>query len=219
MSELILNNDSKKIGKIYSYNNLTPNSGKMYIEAFDGINIILRGNNITTNQDIEIIGNVYSPNEVVQTRFVKSQRGIAFSSNNFGINIKQLEMTIEPIFENSLIKCEWYIFGETNSHDSGFTVSLDGSIPTDGYNTAINKQLTGHLVQAGMYENNYSSTPEIVPLHYAFIAKSKHHTIAPVFKSSSIITRTYYLNRTVNSTGSASYETGISWGIIKEVAQ
>lgn len=166
-----------------------------------------------------------SPGMVVQTKFVRADRRIQYSapgSNNSGITIADLNLTIIPKFSDSLLIMEWMINGETN-HDVIFRVHRNGEIITDdgyeGYNREAGRQFWSGLV-AGHYDNNVDSTPVNFFLQYSIPAyNTLIRTYAPSISSSGASSHTFSLNRTSGRLGENDYENMVSTGMIMEVVR
>jgi hypothetical protein len=184
----------------------------------------LRVNQISTKSgtgNIRVLGGkIISPGSVVQTIAVRSDLRATYASNNSGNGtpITPLNLTITPVFANSLIVCQWMISGEM-SNDDNFLIWRDGVLAIDGYNLESgNVRWSGY--SAANYDANDASTPFSRSIIYTNVPGSTlQTTYGLAVRSSSATNYTFYFNRTVSSTGADGYETSVSAGIIQEIAQ
>jgi len=162
---------------------------------------------------------------VLQTLVVRFDARPSFSvptTAGTGVLLSSLRLTITPTYANSLIICEWFIQGETNSHDQGFRVARNGAVVTGtfaGFNTNTGQNNHSYINSEG-YDQNDSSTPN----GHSFIYYDFPNTTSSVFydpaaNSSDGGTRTFFLNRPVGSAGQANHENGVSFGRITEIRQ
>lgn len=165
---------------------------------------------------------VYSKGQVVQVIVNRFDSPYAYSVPTTGVEFTDLRLSITPKFVNSLIICTFQIHGEgTVDHGYILRVYKNGAIPTGtyaGYNSVQGNQSWSGLAMAVPYETDFSSTPFTQTMHYYdFPATTSTINYSPgvVLNAAG----TYYLNRTVGSTGQAGHETGVSFVMITEVAQ
>jgi hypothetical protein len=169
---------------------------------------------------------VYSPDQVIQTVYARTsaRNTYAAAASGNGTTITDLNLTITPRSASSLLVIQWMINGEASSGswDMVYLIHQDGALITtpgyEGYNNQSgNQRWSG--VAAGMYDNNSDSTMANMILQYAIPARSiTSQTFAPAVRSSNATARTFFLNRTVGSTGQDSYEVAVSSGTIWEIA-
>lgn len=186
---------------------------------------ILRVNEITTRSGTGNIiipeGNtLYAPGMVIQTLFVRTDERNTYSSTNSGngTSISALNLTITPKIANSMILCQWMVNGELHQ-DNTFLIWKNGALASDGYNQQSgNVRYSGYA--AAFYDQNESSTPSNWKIMYSDTPGSTSpQTYGLACRSSSATNYTFYLNRTVSSTGADSNENLVSVGIIQEIAQ
>ena len=139
-----------------------------------------------------------------------------------GTTITVLNLTITPKFANSMLVMSWMINGEVGENNM-FLIHRDGVLITDtgyeSYNT-----ISGNVRYSGFtpsyYDANNSSTPRSSCIQYAIPAYTTNaRTYAPAVRGSGATALTYYLNRTVASTGADNQEQTISTGILMEISQ
>lgn len=169
---------------------------------------------VTKNQILKV------PGQVIQTVYTKSTTRTTYSANNDNVSrpISSLDTTITPKFSNSEIWIEWYIFYEMH-YDTTFQALRNGSVV--GYNTdAGNVRYSG--IGSGDYEYGWdlNSTPSYKNMTYVDLPNTTSATTYGLgVRSSTTGNYTMYLNRTAGSSGTDSYETGVSWCIIREIAR
>lgn len=170
---------------------------------------------------------LHSTGMVVQTVYVRSSARSSYAAaiTGNGTTMTDLNLVITPKFASSQLVMQWMINGEASvsSWDTVFLIHKNGALITDsgveGYNNqAGNQRWSG--VASGMYDNNSDSTMANMFIQYAIPAGSAvAQTFAPAVRASNGTARTFFLNRTVASTGQDSYEVAVSSGVIWEVAQ
>lgn len=195
------------------------------------------GNNITVPSGLGIavggnvvgtIGSDYGAfrGNVVQCRITRydTKTSVATGTSDGG-EITGLRVSITPKFSNSMIICMFQIFGEgASSHNYIFRVFKNGSLPTGTY-AGLNNE-TGNTNWSGIamalpYESDHDSTPhQSVFYYHDFPGSTNAVTYAPAIKNTDGGgSYTYYVNRSVNSSQSNSYENGVSFSIAWEIAQ
>lgn len=178
--------------------------------------------NAVTNTKLNFAG------AVIQTRVIRYDARPSYSGptngTTGGTRLTQLQLSITPVYSNSLIVCEWWIHGEANNHDSGWFVSINGgnlvggSYPT--YNSNVGQNSHSYLLGDTFYDQDTGSTPTCSLLTYYDVPGSTAtRTYDPVFGSNDGGTRTFFINRTVNSGGQVNHENGVSFGRITEIRQ
>lgn len=167
---------------------------------------------------------LYLPGTVIRKSSIISRLGATFASNTTGdgTRITNLDLSVTPRLSNSMLYIQYMINGELHQ-DNVFTLLQDGLLITtagyEGYNNQSgNVRHSGYV--AAQYDQNESSTPSNWYIQY-FVPSGSTTTrvYSPAVRSSSGTAFTFYLNRTVSSTGSDAYESMQSWGICLEIAQ
>lgn len=169
-------------------------------------------------------GNVYIPGSVVQCQVKRTDTQVAYSCATTGSEFTDLRVSITPKFANSLILCQFQIFGEAGStHDWTMRVWKNGAVPTGtyaGFNTVQGNQVWSGLTAPMVYESDYNSTPQTSTMMYHdFPGSTSALTYAPGAGHSGGTAYTYYVNRTVGSLGTGAYEVGVSFSVAWEIAQ
>ena len=145
-----------------------------------------------------------------------------------GIELTVMRTSITPKFSTSMILCQFQIHSEisTNDWDAMFTVYRNGVVPTGtyaGFNTTVGNALWSGLSMTNPYDssNNVDSTPFTSSfIYHDFPSTTNTLTYAPGIKTSNAGTiKTIYLNRTYTSTGTTSYEAGVCFSTVWEIAQ
>jgi hypothetical protein len=178
--------------------------------------------NAITNNVIAYAGAVLQT-KVIRYDTINSYNGP--TDNTYGRTaLTDLRLTITPIYANSLIVCEWWIHGEANNHDSGWTVTTNGAGKATGtyaqYNTDVGNNSHSYLLGDTFYDQDTGSTPTNSLLTYYDVPGSTAtRYYDPRFGSNDGGSRTYYINRTVGSNGQTNYENGVSFGRITEIKQ
>lgn len=201
-----------------------------------GITSIQSGNlagstlvNAQLNADMVTRDKINHAGAVLQTRVVRfdgrPQISGPTNATNGGTAITQLRLSITPTYSNSLIVCEWWVHGESNSHDAGWHVIKDASgnvangTGYHGYNTDTG-QNNHSFIASEFYDNDTGSTPTCSMItFYDVPGNTSPHFYDPVYGSSDGGTRTFFLNHTVGSGGQNNHENGVSMGRITEIKQ
>jgi hypothetical protein len=184
------------------------------------------------NNKIAEIGADYGAfkGNVVQCRVTRYdvRTSLSFGTSVNGVEITGLRVSITPKFSNSMILCQFQIFGEgaTTAHNNLFNVYKNGSVPTTGSYLGYNSE-GGNTSWSGIsigqpYDSadNNDSTPSTQFFTYHdFPATTNTLTYAPGIKDSNASNYTYYINRCVGSSGTGSYEVGVSYSTVWEIAQ
>lgn len=163
-------------------------------------------------------GGIVAPGMIVQTVWINSSSRRTYTSPQTGNGqpIYELDLRIKPTRSNSIIYLQWMLFYEMH-HDNVFTVLRDGSLV--GYNTQSgNNMWSGAGVS--FYDNDEASTPRNQYISWTDSPSSTswlNYQLA--VRCSTNTSYTFALNRTLNSVGQDSYETGVSMGIAMEIAQ
>jgi hypothetical protein len=163
---------------------------------------------------------MYLPGSVVQTLAVRSDLRATYSSaaSGNGNPVTPLNLTITPVFANSLIVCQWMVNGELHQ-DNNFLIWKNGALAANGLNQESgNVRWSGYA--SAFYDQNESSTPSNWSIIYTDTpGNTSANTYGLAVRSSSSGAYTFFLNRTVSSAGSDAHETMVSVGIIQEIAQ
>lgn len=167
---------------------------------------------------------IYAPGSVVQVQTKRLDSPITYSvtGNTTSVEITDLRVSITPKFSTSLLFFNFQVHGElSGTHELMFTVHKNGTVPTgtySGQNSYQGTQTWSGIAMALPYESDYSSTPFTQSFQYHDVpGVTSTLTYAPGLRGNSA--QTYYLNRTVGSAGTTSYETGVSFATVWEIAQ
>ncbi len=155
---------------------------------------------------------------IIQHVYTRSDLRTTYSANpsGDGTTITALNTSFTPKDGKSIIWLRFVLFGDVH-HDTMLLAHRDGNLI--GFN-----QYRGNVRYSGIYtpqyDNDYGSTPNSMTFNWFDQAGgTAARTYAPAIRSSSSGTYTLALNRTVSSTGQDSYEVGISYAQIREIAQ
>jgi hypothetical protein len=108
---------------------------------------------------------------------------------------------------------EWHVNGEMGSN-AVYVASRDGTLLTDTTDGS-NNQYAG--ITAQPYDADNNSTPDnaiVRIVDTSTLATSSVYRL--LVRSSAVGAQTFYLNRTVGSTGGTNYETSLSTGTATE---
>jgi len=166
----------------------------------------------------------YYPGKVIQVIAIRSDNQVTYSSLNSGngTTITELNLTITPKRENSMLAMKFMINGELHQ-DNVFLMHRNNALITDslyeGFNNVIgNSRWSG--IASAFYDQNEDSTPSNWILQYFVPAiNTENRTYSPAVRSSSGTSYTFALNRTLNAASQDAYERMISTGIIMEISQ
>lgn len=139
-------------------------------------------------------------------------------SNTAPVIVTALNATITPKYINSKIVIFWVINGEVQ-HDGTIQIMKNGVIAPNGTNPNDTNYWSGYTVLP--YDPDKSTTANIVNIQYVDnnVGTLSAVTYGIQFRYASATSSTFYLNRTISSTGSDNNEVGTSGAIIMEVAQ
>lgn len=178
--------------------------------------------NAITNTKLNFAG------AVIQTRVVRYDARPSYSGPTDatfgGSAISQLRLDITPVYANSLIVCEWWIHGEANNHDSGWSVTTNGAARVSGtyaqFNQDVGNNSHSYLLGDTFYDQDTGSTPTCSLLTYYDVpGNTNPRYYEPRYGSNDGGTRTFFINRTVGSAGQVNHENGVSFGRITEIRQ
>ena len=167
---------------------------------------------------------------VVQCRVTRYdvRTSVAFGTSANGVELTGLRVSITPKFSTSMIVCQFQIFGEgtTNAHNYLFNVYKNGSVPTTGsylgYNSEGGNTSWSGIAMVQSYDSsgNSESTPSTRMFMYHDFPNTTNAIIyAPGIKDSNASNYNFYINRPVSSSGEGSYEVGVSYSTVWEIAQ
>lgn len=167
---------------------------------------------------------------VVQCRVTRYDTQISGSTGSGidGVELTGMRVSITPRFASSMILCQFQISAELsgNDWDAMFTIYKNGVVPTGtyaGFNTVVGNALWSGLSMTGPYDstNNVDSTPWTQSfVYHDFPNTTNTLTYAPGIKTSnSGSVKTFFINRTSSSLGTASFEVGVCFSTVWEIAQ
>lgn len=168
--------------------------------------------------------NIRPGGSVIQVQTVRSDAITTYSAPNSGqgTTITDLNLTIAPKSASNLLLFRWSIAGESN-HNVNFLIHRDGALITDAGYQGFNNVIGNVNLQSGYvtswWDNNADSTGTMYWIQY-FIkpTNTNSRTYAPAVRSSENgAAYTFYLNRTVASTGQNDYENAVSNGVVMEI--
>jgi hypothetical protein len=174
----------------------------------------------TFSGNVSLPTSTYMPGAVVQVKTVRTSARSTYGFNGDAI-ISDLNLAITPKFASSLLVVQWWVNYETD-YNSVFRIYRDnGLIYTSGYQGYNeNDGNTWSGVAAGAYDGDVASTPNTqVIQHFVPAGSTAATTLQLSIRESNNASSTFYLNRTVNSTGTNAYEIMVSNGIVWEIAQ
>jgi hypothetical protein len=155
---------------------------------------------------------------VANTVMVQSRDQSSFLAPNSGNGtaVTPLTLTITPKKAGNRMILEWIWNGEC-SNNTVWMVTRDGNPLTDSSNSS-NTRWAG--ITAESYDSDNNSTPDNTYIRIIdFNTQSTSTTYELRVRSSDSSQPTCYLNRTVGSTGTDSYEAGLSSGVAWEIWQ
>lgn len=167
-----------------------------------------------------------SPGSVIQVVTTRYDLGTTYTTGNLfgGVEFVDLRINIRPKLASSLIICTFQIHGEgASTHDYNLTIFKNGAVPDGpyaGYNNQADRFFWTGYAMPLPYEGDYSSTPFTSTVRYHDFPKTTNLiTYAPGVQNSAGTSYTWFLNRTVGSTGTSGHEIGVSYGMAWEIAQ
>ena len=179
---------------------------------------ILQTNAIQTTTGKPILN---SSGSVIQTVYVRSDAFTTYSAatSGDGTTVSALSASITPKRSTNRIICNWIICGEVPAntvwliHRNGALITTAGE---EGRNSISNSRWVGFAPTP--YDVDFASTPFSLSIQYSQIAGTTSTlTYSPAIRSSSGTAQTFYLNRTINSTGQDSNENMVSTCVLYEV--
>lgn len=139
-----------------------------------------------------------------------------------GVEITGLRVSITPKFSNSMILCMFQLHGEIH-YNICLNVYKNGDVPTGTY-AGFNIE-SGNVNWSGiatsLYDPDLASTPfQVLYYYHDFPGSTNLINYAPGLKSADgSTTYTAHINKSINNTGSANNETGVSFSMVWEIAQ
>lgn len=164
-----------------------------------------------------------SSGSIIQTVYVRSDAFTTYSAaaSGDGTTVSALSASITPTSATNRIICNWVICGEVGtSSDAVWLIHRNGALITtvgeEGRNNISNNRWVGFAPTP--YDVDFNSTPFSLNIQYSQIAGTTSTiTYSPAIRASSATVNTFYLNRTIASTGQDSYENMVSTCILYEV--
>jgi hypothetical protein len=165
--------------------------------------------------------NLVAPGHVLQVKTIRVDAAVAYATGTSGVEMTDMRVSITPKKSTSMILCMFMMFGEgAGTHEYMYRMYKNGSLITGtyaGYNTVQGNQGWSGISMSIAYESDYNSTPDTRTfMYYDYPATTSTVTYAPGIVSAG--SSPWYMNRTVGSTGTASYENGVSIGTLWEIA-
>ena len=162
-----------------------------------------------------------SSGSIIQTVYGRSDAFTTYSAaaSGDGTTVSALSASITPISATNRIICNWMISGEMH-HNTVWLIHRNGALITtageEGRNSVSNNRWVGFTPTPYDVDNN--STPFCFSIQYSQIAGTTSTiTYAPAVRGSGGSNYTFYLNRTVASTGTDNQENGVSTFVLYEV--
>lgn len=169
---------------------------------------------------------VISQGSVIQVVTKRYDQGTTYTTGNQfgGVEFTDMRINIKPKRSNSMIICAFQLHGEgASTHDYNLTIFKNGAVPDGpyaGYNNQADRQFWSGYAMPLPYEGDYSSTPFTATVRYHdFPNTTDVVSYAPGVQNSAGTSYTWFLNRTVGSTGASGHENGVSYGMAWEIAQ
>ena len=169
---------------------------------------------------IDAAGEFVHPGTILQFSNIRVDAQATYTGgpSGNGTEIALLNQTITPRRTDSKLMIYWEIWGEAH-WDATIVVWKNGSIMSNGYNTVSgNQRWSGY--SGFNYDPDFSTTPTRMPITFI----DTPNTLSPVtyslaYRSATTDNKTFYLNRSVSSSGADNNEVGVSMGYIMEIAQ
>ena len=162
---------------------------------------------------------LYAPGHVIQTVWRKFDQHATYAAYNDNVSrqISGLDATITLKRSNSMVYCQWWLFYESH-HDITFQAQRNSTVI--GFNNEVgNVRWSG--IGAAEYEHSFdlASTPSYLHMCYVdFPGTVGPHTYSLGCRASAGTNYDLRVNRSYSSF-SDSYEAGVSWVVIEEIAQ
>jgi hypothetical protein len=199
----------------------------LQVQQLNGIGVAPTSTGLLVNNSVNMVNRtVFNyPGRMIQMQNVRYDGFTSYYARNSGngTTIGALSLPITPIYSNSLLIMEWFIYFEMQ-HDAVFVIHQNDSLITQsgyqGYNNVQGNQRWSGFCPVP-YDGDENSTPQQVYICYAITAgDTSYRRYAPAIRTSDgNDNRPFYLNRTVAVTTSTNYEMGVSFGTIMEIAQ
>jgi hypothetical protein len=180
----------------------------------------LKTNAITTVAGKPILN---SSGSIIQTVYGRSDAFTTYAANatGDGTTVSALSASITPTSATNRIICKWIICGEIGaSSDCVWLIHRNGALITtageEGRNNVSNNRWVGFAPTP--YEPDFNSTPFSLSIQYSQIAGTTSTiTYSPAIRGSGATALTFYLNRTLFSTGNDNNENSVSTFVLYEV--
>ena len=158
------------------------------------------------------------PGQVIQTAWKKMDFHGTYSANNDNVSrdITGLDVTFQLKDPTSQVYLQWWIFYETH-YDVTFQAKRNGTVV--GFNTEVgNTRWSGIGVSEYGHGFDNDSTPSYLHLCYVDLPGTVGpHAYSLGVRSSTGTNYTVRINRALNGFGD-SYEGGVSWCMVQEIA-
>jgi len=137
------------------------------------------------------------------------------------------DISITPIYANSLICLEWNLLGEAKDYNSGFWISrkrADNKYEIinvsgyEGYNNVVGTA-RNNFYHPSPYDGNEASTPNMHTIRYFVPAADISEKTYGLIFGSAAATNIFRLNGSKTSSNNSDYERGVSNVTIKELYQ
>ena len=180
----------------------------------------IKNNAGTVTSKIDASGEFVNPGALLQFTNIRvdAQAIYTGSGSGNGTEITLLNQTITPRRSDSKLMIYWEIWGEVH-WDGTIVIWKNGSIMSNGYNTVSgNNRWSGY--SGFNYDPDFSTTPTRMPITFVDTpGTTSPLTYSLAYRSANADNRTFYLNRSVSSSGADNNEVGVSMGYIMEIAQ
>lgn len=199
----------------------------LQVQQFNGTGVAATSTGLLVNNSVAMVNRtVFNyPGRVVQIQNVRYDGFTSYYARNTGngTTLGALSLPITPVYSNSLLLMEWFIYFEMQN-DNVFVIHQNDNLITtsgaQGYNNIQGNQRWSGFCPVP-YDGDDNSTPQQVYICYAISAgNTDYRRYAPAVRTSDgNDNRPIYLNRTFAVTTSTDYEVGVSFGTIMEIAQ
>jgi hypothetical protein len=193
------------------------------IEGFSGQTadlVQIKNSSGAVTGKIDAAGEFVHPGTLLQFSNIRvdAQAIYTGSGSGNGTEITLLNQTITPRRSDSKLMIYWEIWGEVH-WDGTIVIWKNGSIMSNGYNTVSgNNRWSGY--SGFNYDPDFSTTPTRMPITFVDTpGTTSSLTYSLAYRSANADNRTFYLNRSVSSSGADNNEVGVSMGYIMEIAQ
>lgn len=179
----------------------------------------VKNNAGTVLSRVDSLGEFVHPGTLLQFTNIRVDTLATYTggASGNGTEITLLNQTITPRRSDSKLLIYWEVQGEAH-WDGTFVIWKNGSIMSNGYNTAVgNQRWSGYATFP--YDPDFSTTPQRMILTFI----DTPNTTTPVtysiaYRSSNGSSQTFQLNRPIASAGTDGHEVAVSMGYIMEIA-